>query len=74
MCVACFLASLDAGLGFVGPILVKYILIYLNNPNPDQSQRHEAYVLSSLWIAFYLIKIFVREYWIRIAELAATKV
>ena len=30
--------------------------------------------MSGLWISFYFIKIFVREYWIRIAEMAATKV
>lgn len=72
--LACFLSFLDSGLGFAGTIIIKYILSYLNTENPTDVQRSEAFALSGLWIAFYAIKIFVREYWIRLAEMAALKV
>lgn len=74
MVIACFLAFLDAGLGFAGPILIKYILLYLNSKEENEANRSQAYALAGLWLVFYFIKIFVKEYWIRIAEMAATKV
>ena len=64
--IACILAMIDAGLGFGGPIIIKYILIYVNTPNQTDRQQRVAYALAGIWIGLYFIKIFVSQYWQRI--------
>ena len=74
MMIACFLAFLDSGLGFGGTILIKYILRFINNTTSTEVEKSEAFALCGLWIVFYVIKVFVREYWIRLAEMSALKI
>ena len=66
MIIASLLAIIDAGLGFAGPIILKYILIYVNTPNQSDRQRRVAFALAGIWIGLYFIRIFVKEYWQRI--------
>lgn len=57
MTIACVLAFFEAGANFAGPIIIKYILIFLNSP-PDQtetSDRNTAFALAGLWIFFCII-------------------
>ena len=66
MITACVLAIIDAGLGFAGPIILKYILMYLNSPQDKLEEKNVAWALSALWIGLYFMKIFVSQYWQRI--------
>ena len=34
MAIACVIAFLESGFNFAGPIILKYILIYLNSSSP----------------------------------------
>ena len=74
MILACILAVIDSALGFAGPIFLKYILKFLNSSTITPTEKQSAYTLATLWVVFYLVKIFVREYWTRLAYLAALKV
>lgn len=66
MIIASILAIIDSGLGFAGPIIIKYILIYVNTPVQTDRQRRVAFALAGIWIGLYFIKIFVKEYWQRL--------
>jgi ABC-type multidrug transport system fused ATPase/permease subunit len=60
--IACVLALIDSCLGFAGPIIMKYILQYVNTPNQTDRQQRVAYALAGIWIGLYFIKIFVSQY------------
>lgn len=66
MITASILAMIDAGLGFAGPIIMKYILNYVNGTNESDKDRRVAFALAGIWIGLYFIRIFVSQYWQRI--------
>lgn len=66
MITASILAMIDAGLGFAGPIIMKYILNYVNGQHESDRERRVAFALAGIWIGLYFIRIFVSQYWQRI--------
>lgn len=60
MTIACVLAFLEAGFGFSGPIILKYILKYLNSSKFSDADKASSFGLAGLWILFCVIRIILK--------------
>lgn len=62
MIIACVLAFFEAGSNFAGPIIMRYILIFLNSPadKTTTTDRNTAFALAGLWIVFCVIEILLK--------------
>ncbi len=60
VCIGAALAMTAAAMGFAGPIVIKRILIFINNKKATVADQNQAYYFAITWITLYFLRIFVK--------------
>lgn len=61
LAVGSLLGAATAALGYTGPLFIKQILKFVNDPTPESHEQRRAYKYAGLWMSMYFLRMLFNE-------------